>query len=236
MKIFSRTRIVQTDVFFQMFLVSLPENLSTGISQLQRITIAISVKIDDSQKYLQMFNLKTLILKSTYQHVKKQFKLQPQDLSQRQENQNTKGKKYTFWSFKDIFSSILNWSTEHFSHLKNDSVTQKIQFFSEYLNPGLYFLQNYCISIYIQSGLQFLINYGVRFFPRSAKLGSGFLRLCVWVWVRFVNDACIPALCKISDTHFASVLHDTGLCGGAQLIKTWSFHHALMLLFYQDIT
>ena len=84
---------------------------------------------------------------------KKQFKLQPQDLSQQQENQNTKRKKCTYWSFKDIFSSILNWSTEHICHLKNDLVTQKIQLFSEYLNSGLYFLQNYCISIYIQSSL-----------------------------------------------------------------------------------
>ena len=29
----------------------------------------------------------------------------------------------------------------------------------------------------------------------------------------------ITALCKKSDTHLASVLDDTGLCGGAYLIK-----------------
>ena len=74
-------------------------------------------------------------------------------------------------------------------HLKNDLVTQTIQLFSEQLNPGFYFLQNYCVSIYIQSGLQFLLNYGVWFFPRSAKLGSGYLSVWVWVRVRFVNDA-----------------------------------------------
>ena len=40
-----------------MFFVSLPENLSTRIYYFQRITFAISVKIDDSQKYLQILNL-----------------------------------------------------------------------------------------------------------------------------------------------------------------------------------
>ena len=37
----------------------------------------------------------------------------------------------------------------------------------------------------------------------------------------------IPALCKISDTHLASVLDDTGLSGGAYLIKNMEFWSCL---------
>ena len=110
---------------------------------------------------------------------KKQFKLQPQDLSQQQENRNIKRKNCTYWSIKDIFSSILNWSAEHFCHPKNALVTQKLQLFSEYfiyIYIYIYiYIQSISISMHIQSGLQFLLNYKeVRFFPRSSKLGSIF--------------------------------------------------------------
>ena len=179
MKMFSRTHIFQTVIFFKRFLYQYQKIYQQEFLSCKELPLQFPLKLMNHENNCKDLIWKTLILKSTCQHVKNSLNYNLRIFPNSKRIRTPNAKKCTYWSFKDIFSSILNWSTEHICHLKNDLVTQNIQLFSEYLNSGLYFLQNYCILICIQSGLQFLLNYGVRFFPMSPKLGSVFLRVCV---------------------------------------------------------
>ena len=94
MKMFSRTHIFQTVIFFKRFLYQYQKIYQQEFLSCKELPLQFPLKLMNHENNCKDLIWKTLILRSTCQPVKKkQFKLQPQDLSQKQENQNTKRKK-----------------------------------------------------------------------------------------------------------------------------------------------
>ena len=93
MKMFSRTHIFQTVIFFKRFLYHYQKIYQQEFLSCKELPLQFPLKLMNHENNCKDLIRKTLILKSTCQHVKKQFKLQPQDLSQQQQNQKTKRKK-----------------------------------------------------------------------------------------------------------------------------------------------
>ena len=187
MKVFSRTRMFQTDVFFKCSLYQHHQKIyRQEFLSCKGLPLQFPLELMIHENNCKDVIWETLILKSTCQHVKKQFKLQPLDFPN-SKRIRTPNEKNVRTGASKTFSSILNWSTEHICHRKNDLVNSEDPAFLGILKFwSLFFAELLYLDIYSIWSLV-SIKFEVRFFPRSAKLGSAFLR--VWVRVRFVNDA-----------------------------------------------